>query len=121
VLNDSEQILSLFEDLLTDADYRVVTGMKLYESVDDLLDVNPDLLLLDFLWSGDHSGWAFLHAVRRDSRTARLPVVVCTTGREQVAAIEDQLAELNIVVVYKPFEIDDLLDVIGQQLASSMI
>jgi CheY-like chemotaxis protein len=121
VLNDSIEILALFEDILTGAGYRVVTGKKLYESVDDLLEVRPDLLILDFLWSGDRSGWTFLQAVRNDPRTACLPAVLCTTGRHYVADLEDQLVAMNVVVVYKPFDIDALLDMVDQQLVSPRI
>jgi CheY-like chemotaxis protein len=118
VLNDRTEMLELFRDLLEDSGYRVTTGKKLYESVDDLVAEQPDLLILDFLWSGDQTGWDFLQQVRQDPRCHHLPVILCSTGGKELTRIEQHLQAMRVAVVRKPFELSDLIGAVCDSLGS---
>jgi DNA-binding response OmpR family regulator len=117
VLNDSPGILNLFHEMLSDAGYRVSIGQKLFETVDELVAEAPDLLILDFLWSGDGRGWDFVQQIRADSRTTDLPIILCITSGPVVERRRDQFAVMRIQAVLKPFDVDDLLAAVAAQLA----
>jgi CheY-like chemotaxis protein len=116
VLNSSEALLLLIRDLLTEEGCRVTIGSKVHESSNQVAELQPDLVLVDFLSLSDDSGWKFIQTVRLDPRTKAIPVILCTTGIREARELEPQLRAMNIAVVYKPFDLDDLLRVVGRQL-----
>jgi CheY-like chemotaxis protein len=118
VLNSSEALLLLLRDLLADEGYRVTIGSKVHESSNQVAELQPDLVVVDFLWISDDNGWRFLQMLKLDPRTKAIPLVLCTTGVREARELEPQLTALNIAVVYKPFDIDVLLRAVSLQLGS---
>lgn len=77
----------------------------------------PALILLDGRGLADESGWAFLERLKADPATAAIPVLMLTgesRGMEEHAA---RLADLDTVLVRKPFDLDDLVARVGRRLA----
>ena len=113
VLNDVAEILDLFEAILNEEGYRVSRGTmtpgELGRTLQHVKDVQPDLLIADFLFGHDPLGWQLIQMLRMDAATAKLPVVVCSAAASQIAEIEAHLDQMGIGVVLKPFDIDTLL------------
>lgn len=109
VVNDSREILELFEEILTDEGYEV----DLYSyGLHDLVEVKesrPDLIILDYLIGDEGYGWQLLQKLKMDRDTARIPVIVCSAAVKQLRELDAWLAEKGVGVVFKPFDIDDLL------------
>ena len=119
VVNDTPEILELFEALLGDEGYRVTTDrftIEMGEMLQRVRDLRPDLLILDFMIGREGMGWQFLQMVRMDRGTRRIPVIVCTGAVNQVREMEPHLDEMDVAVVLKPFDIDHLLSVIARRL-----
>lgn len=116
VLDDTPDVLSVFRAVLEEAGFRVTTGEKLYESVDDLVVIGPELLVLDFMWSGDRTGWDYLNALRTDRRTRFLPVILCTTPGPQIDDLRRRFPDMDVTLVAKPFDPQVLIDAIWQRL-----
>ncbi len=109
VFNDSKQILSLFEEILTAEGYEVTLPSF---GVDDLPEVErakPDLLILDYVVGRERSGWQLLQKLKMRRSTASIPCVVCTTAIKLAQDLEGYLTAKGVSVVLKPFDIDDLL------------
>lgn len=49
--------------------------------------------------------------------TASIPIVLCTGAVREVEALQLHLEEMNIRVVYKPFNIDHLNATVSQSFA----
>ena len=111
--DDSPEILELFRDILEAEGYRVsVTSASL--DVDQVKRLAPDLVILDhMILDGEGSGWQLLQALRRDPTTAGLPVVVCTGAVQRVRENQALLDRLGACVVFKPFDIDRLLEAVS--------
>ena len=109
VVNDSREILELFEEILTDEGYEV----DLYSyGLHDLVEVKesrPDLIILDYLIGDEGYGWQLLQKLKMDRDTAHIPVIVCSAAVKQLRELDAWLAEKGVGVVFKPFDIDDLL------------
>ncbi len=109
VVNDSREILELFEEILTEEGYEV----DLYSyGLHDLIEVKesaPDLIILDYLIGDEGYGWQLLQKLKMDRDTEHLPVIVCSAAVKQLRELEGWLAEKGVGVVFKPFNIDDLL------------
>jgi len=115
VVDDEPAILDLFRELLSDEGYRVTLdrfARQTGELLRTITEVNPDLVIMDFLIGGEDPGWQLLEMVRMDRRTRALPVIICTAAVKQVTELSAHLDELGIHVVLKPFDIDHLLAII---------
>lgn len=116
VIDDNEAMLDLFHALLDDMAYEVVGSD--FIAADAIAQLQPDLLILDYLWGMEPVGGRLVAALKQHPTTAHLPVIVCTTaGMTQL----DQDAALNadgVIVVQKPFDVSELLQTIEQILSA---
>ena len=116
VINDEQDLLGLFRELLEEEGYRVSTLTYPTADLADLQVLAPDLLVLDMMFGGEDRGWQFLQQLRLDRATAALPVVVCTAAYRLVREVQDYLTGMGIGVVLKPFDIDPFLAEVRRRL-----
>lgn len=102
--------------LLEDEGYEVSTSVALYEDVALISAFQPDIILLgaETLHSGE--GIASLRTLKASPCTASLPVVLLTTNSHLVDQQVLQFPQDRVTVVAKPFDVDDLLQIILQAL-----
>jgi CheY-like chemotaxis protein len=119
VVNDTPELLQLFQELLTEEGYRVTvdrfTG-DLAHIHAAIRSVKPDLVILDYVIGREGTGWQLLQMLKMDRATKDLPIVVCTAAAEQIEPIRAHLDDMRIGVVLKPFDIDDLLNEVKKAL-----
>ena len=121
VMDDTPVILELLQELLEDAGYRVTTCQDRL----DLLQIRalqPDMIMMDLLFAGvRETGDQFLTAARLDPELAHVPIILCTAATRVVqdAVMAEQLRQLQVRVVLKPFDIDELLAVLAEALIAS--
>lgn len=118
VINDTQEILELFQDLLTDEGYEVVLYSYGIEDMREIERVKPDLIILDHIIGGEAVGWQMLQKLRMKRATAKIPVIVCTAAVNAVQEMEGYLKSKGIGLVLKPFDIDDLLEAVQRALAT---
>lgn len=121
VVNDDPAILDLFQDLLSEEGYEVILdrfNRKTGELLDTIREVQPDLVIMDFIIGGEASGWQLLQVTQMDRSTRDIPVIVCTGAVKQVTELSAHLDGMDVNVVIKPFDIDHLLDIISKVWAS---
>jgi CheY-like chemotaxis protein len=119
VINDTPEILDLFQDLLGEEGYRVIPDrftVEAGEMLQRVRELEPDLIVLDYLIGEEGLGWQFLQMLKMDRNTREIPVIVCTGAARQVQEMESQLDKMGVAVVLKPFDIDHLLRVIDKVL-----
>ena len=109
VVNDTQEILDLFREILEDEGYRVSLYSYAFRDLDEIKQDLPDLLLLDFIIGGEAQGWQLLQKLKLDRQTQNIPVIVCTAAVSLVRELEGHLKEKGVGVILKPFDIDDLL------------
>jgi CheY-like chemotaxis protein len=118
IIDDQNQLLSLMRRILEDEQYQVhilQNGNDAYAHMKALL---PDLLILD-LKLGGISGKDVLKQLKEDPITAEIPVIVYTAAvleAEEVSReIEnDPVLYQKVNLIRKPFDLDDLLDLVEQ-------
>jgi len=116
VVNDTQDILDLFGRLLEEEGYEAVLSGSPVQQVSEIERINPDLIILDFIFGGEKFGWQMLQMLKIQQSTAKIPVIVCTVAVDIVREQEGYLTSKGIRVIYKPFDIDELLDSIKQAL-----
>ncbi|HEV2653776.1 MAG TPA: response regulator, partial [Ktedonobacteraceae bacterium] len=98
--------------------YRVTTAESVFEEVADVENLQPDLILLDFLLQGRNTGWNFLQKLKLHRPTKDIPIVLCTAALSDVKEQESILIQKGIPILYKPFDVDELLHIVDQILSS---
>ena len=109
VINDDDDLLTVFRELLEGEGYRVSTLTYPTAAVSDLMVLAPDLVVLDMVFGGEDVGWNFLQRMRLDRTSVAVPVVVCTAAVRLVRDAHEHLTGLGISVILKPFDIDPFL------------
>ena len=123
VINDTQEILDLMQELLEEEDYRVTTSLALLD-LDKVKGLAPDIIVQDLLFEGTQElGWKFLTLARLDPVLARVPLVLCTAAVRTVKDPEmaEQLNRQGIRIVLKPFTIEDLLTTLDEVRAAQSL
>src|SRR5579863_3452297 len=118
VVNDTQEILELFRMLLEGEGYEVVLSGFPIQRIEEIERINPDLLILDLVFGEEKSGWQMLQMLKMKPSTAAIPVIICTAALQSVREQEGYLVSQGIHVVFKPFDIDQLMANVKQQLGS---
>lgn len=127
VVNDTQEILELFRMLLEEEEgHEVILSGFPFEQISDVEKIKPDLIILDFIFGDQKSGWQMLQMLKMQRSTSSIPVIVCTAALDAVREQEGYLVSKGVHVVYKPFDIDQLISNVRQllekhELVSSVI
>jgi DNA-binding response OmpR family regulator len=119
VVNDTQEILELFRMLLEEEEgYDVVLSGFPIQQVKEIEHIKPDLIILDLVLGDEKTGMQMLQMLKMQRSTSAIPVLVCTAALQIVREQEGYLVSQGVHVVYKPFEIDDLMANVKQLLGS---
>jgi len=116
VVNDTEVLLDMFKLLLEDAGYEVMLTDFPTQQVRDIERINPDLIILDFMFGHENLGWQMLQMLKMHTSTRNIPVIVSSAALNVVRQQQEYLKSQGVAVIYKPFDIDELLGTIKQLL-----
>lgn len=117
VVNDTEEILELFTQILhEEAGYEVTMASYQPQMIDFVKQIEPDLIISDHVFGEEKIGWQFVQRLKMDRATMHIPVVVCSGAIRELKEIEGYLQSKNVGVLYKPFDIDELLHLVAKKL-----
>ena len=116
VINDTQEILDLFREILEDEGYRVSLYSSGFNDIREISAQKPDLVVLDLMIGGESQGWQMLQKMKMARDTASIPVVVCTAAVGLARELEGHLRSKNVGLVLKPFDIDELVAEVRQYL-----
>ncbi|GHO47794.1 response regulator [Ktedonospora formicarum] len=114
VVNDTQSILEMFREILEFEGFEVILSSFPLQKVQEIEHIQPDLIILDFIFGAQKIGWQMLQLLKMHHPTARIPVIVCTAAINEVQEQEGYLVSQGIQILYKPFDIDLLLETINQ-------
>lgn len=113
VINDTQEILDLFREILEEEGYRVSLYSYALQDISEVREIRPDLVILDFIIGGEALGWQMLQKMKMTRDTMDIPVICCTAALSLVRELDGHLRTKNVGVVLKPFDIDDLLEAVN--------
>ena len=116
VVNDTQEILELFRILLEEEGYEVILSGNPLQTLTEVEQVRPDLIVLDILFRSEKTGWQMLEMLRTKRSTASIPVLICSAALHDVQEQEGYLNSQGVRIVYKPFDIEVLLQTIKTML-----
>jgi DNA-binding response OmpR family regulator len=116
VINDTQELLEMFRMILEAENYHVVLSGVPILKVSEIEQIHPDLIILDIIFGDQKSGWQMLQMIRMQRSTAHIPVIICSAALREVQEQEGYLIAQGVRVLYKPFDIDDLITMISRAL-----
>jgi DNA-binding response OmpR family regulator len=119
VINDTQEILEMFRMLLEDEGYEVILSSFPMQKIQEIEHINPQLIILDFIFGERKLGWQMLQLLKMQRSTASIPIIICTAAESAVRDQEGYLVSQGIQIVYKPFDIDVLLLAIARALETN--
>jgi DNA-binding response OmpR family regulator len=119
VINDTQEILELFEELLSEEGYEVVLYSQAIQDMHEIERIKPDLIIVDYIFGGEKSGWQMVQKLRMRRNTSKIPLIICTAAVREVREIEGFLRMKGIGLVAKPFDIEDLLEAVRTTLRTA--
>lgn len=118
VVDDDAALLEMYQLVLEDEGYQVSLSNTTFENVADVEQLHPDLMVLDVKVRAQDDGLALLQQLRSYPPTSSLPVLLCTAARAKSVRERVEVLRLQgVPVVYKPFQIDELLRAIADALS----
>ena len=109
VVDDLPDFLELMEDVLSDEGYEVITYPTIGEAAAAAGEAQPDLIITD-VRIGEESGLDLVDAIRSDPATRRISLLVVTAATMDVEERGGELLSAHVPVLYKPFDMAELLE-----------
>ena len=97
-------------------------GHAVQVSADAFLDIRhsgADLVILDLFLHGESAGWRQLDILTIDPLTRGIPVIICSAALASLASARAKLALLDVTVLEKPFDLEELSAAVSAALASA--
>jgi CheY-like chemotaxis protein len=114
VVNDDPGILDMYRDLLRELDYEPVAFATTGIETERIRAHDPDAVILDLQVGEEaHYGIATAVQLRSDARLANIPIVVCTANAEALDGARQQLRDIGVPILLKPFSIKAIEDVLS--------
>ena len=118
VINDFQTTLNLYADLLESDNYELELSNYEFEKPEMVERLRPDLIVLDFQvdQSNRARGWQLLDQIKLSRNLASLPIILCTPAMADVREQEHYLQDQGLVIFYKPFNLEKLVQKVQQLL-----
>lgn len=117
VVNDTQEILELFYEILhIEGGYEVELCSVAPQIVNTVEEIKPDLIISDNVFGEEKTGWQFIQRLKMNRETADIPIIVCSGAIKELKEMEGYLVSKNIGLLYKPFDVDELLNLVSLKL-----
>jgi CheY-like chemotaxis protein len=127
IIDDDPAFVEITQSVLETRQYRVSCAYNANEGFARLEEDIPDVIILDIIMGKGVDGFIFARKIRKDSRFAKIPIVMLTSMREQTGfefpgeRVHPPIFLPVDVYMEKPFESQALLGEIERQLARKNI
>ena len=116
VVDDTEEILRLFRDIVEGMGHRMTAWSYSPDDRAEVIRLSPDLVIADVTFGQEKLGWQLVEKMRMSPETEKIPIVICTAATADVREQEGWLTAQAIKVVLKPFTLAGLEAAITEAL-----
>jgi CheY-like chemotaxis protein len=114
VVDDDDELAEVVRQVLRDAGHSVATVRHGAAALELTKHISPDLILLD-LSMPIMDGWSFVRQYRRSAKQGAR--IVLLTGNHNAPEIARSLGADGYIT--KPFDVDDLVAIVGRELSAN--
>jgi DNA-binding response OmpR family regulator len=112
-------MLELFQTILLEEGYEVSLYLYQVNGLAEIERINPDVIILDYQIGHAANGWALLENLKSNGHTAEIPIIVCTVVTHMLTHIRKETLAQKVVIIAKPFNIDDLLSAVKEAVRTA--
>lgn len=117
IVNDAEELRELMEAILHgEGGYQVTQSTYRPTMLPWIEELKPDLIISDVLFGDEAHGFELVDKLKLNPATAHIPILLCSGAITALRERQSYLAERNVGVLYKPFEVGELLSAVKQLL-----
>ena len=88
VVDDTKDILELFREIIESLGHRVTAEIFTPEDLAKVIEIGPDLAILDLRMGVDSApGWALVQKMKMSRETEAIPIIVCSAAINEVRAV----------------------------------
>lgn len=114
VVEDDRVLLPILEELLTEEGYGVIAWRQAAGTAAQVSAARPALVLLDIRLEDARAGMRLLEELQAAPLTRDLPLIVTSADGEFLEKHTAALCARGCRVLPKPFDIDELLALVGE-------
>lgn len=119
VINGLPDFLDIVRQLLQDENYNVTTTNFVPLSFETIEAAQPSLLLIDLV-IGEEAGWNLLTRLRNAASTRDIPILLLSTTPDLLERAREEHEQFGgDRYLLKPFDLDDLLDIIREMIGEA--
>ena len=118
VVNDDATYLALIRDILEDCDYEVTAFITVDDAYQAICAYNPNLIIVDLLFPDSKHGVDLISMLWLNRNTRHIPIIVCSAATSQLREMQSYLHSKNIATLFKPFDLDELINTVAYALQS---
>jgi DNA-binding response OmpR family regulator len=119
VVDDDLAFTALIQDFLEGEGYETLLIHESAGAVSALRAAQPALVILDIRMEYPEAGKDILNVLRATAATINLPVLVCSADQVFLREHREDLEHQHAYVLPKPFDLDDLLDLVHNCIGAS--
>lgn len=123
VIDPHQELLDLYRELLTTLGYDVETFHDALPGIEHLIASRPDLVIVAVELDPQReqlSGLQVVHSARAGTPLRDVPIIICTTATERIAAaLPEVMARGDVHRLEKPFDVDTFERVVQAALGVS--
>lgn len=117
IVNEEEELRDLMQTILhSKGGYEVSQGTYKPAMLPWIEELKPDLVISDVTFGEETPGFELVDKLKLNPATTHIPVILCSGDIAALRKRQTYLAEKNVGVLYKPFEVDELLGAVKQML-----
>ena len=121
VVNDDATLLDLMQELLSDEGFTVTCLRESHKAHRLIREAGPDLIILDIRMSNELTGFELIELLTLDPVTHAIPLLVCSADSRALREHQAEMQNQGIGLLAKPFDLEDLLGLIREQLSRSQL
>ena len=121
VIDDFQTTLDLYHDLLESDKYELELSNFEFEDPTMIEQLKPALIILDMQVDNHNRtrGWQLLDKLMMSRNISSIPIIICTPSMVDIREQENYLQDQGLVIFYKPFNLDKLVQKVQQILEAS--
>ena len=118
VIDDFQTTLDLYHDLLESDKYELELSNFEFEDPTMIEQLKPALIILDLQVDNFNRtrGWQLLDKLKMSRNISSIPIIICTPSMVDIREQENYLQDQGLVIFYKPFNLDKLVQKVQQIL-----
>ncbi len=117
VVDYDDESLHLIDEILSGKGFRTLLLMEGSNPYQTIVQEMPDLIMVDTSEKTHETGWALLHLLKRDPKTAEIPILICGSNPREVASRSENLPRRGVTsLLGAPFDAEALIARVSQML-----